>query len=223
MISQLLKDKAFELRKFGKSYGYISKETGISGGMLSYWFSKIEWSKKIAKHNNDENLKNFKGKVLLMNIQRQLKLSEEYRLVEEESVKQFENFKNDPLFVGSLMLYLGEGDKSTKTGSVRIANTDYSVLKVFIRFLQKYCNISTDIVHFWLLAYPDLNVKNCENWWLEKLKLTYKNIYKTQVIQGRYKTKRLRFGVGNIIIPRKALKIRILKWIELMSEELMRA
>ena len=129
MISQELKDKALQLRKNGKSYGFISAETGISSGMLSYWFSKKEWSKKIAIENNDKNIKNSTKRIIAMDRQRLFNLSEKYRLAREEATEQFQNWKYEPLFVGSLMLYQGEGDKSATGGSIRIGNIDYSVLK----------------------------------------------------------------------------------------------
>ncbi|MEI6843313.1 MAG: hypothetical protein WCK48_02300 [bacterium] len=223
MVSQELKQKAIELRKLGKSYGFINRETGISSSMLSYWFSNKEWSKKIALKNNKENIKNSTKKIISMNKQRRLNLSEKYKLAEEEATVQFEKFKNDPMFIGALMLYVGEGDKSNNNNSLRIGNIDHSVLGIFIKFLGKYCNIPRENIRFWLLCYPDLDIEKCENWWLEKLDLTRDNLYKTQVIQGKHKTKRLLFGVGNIIISKKTLKIKVLKWIDLMSYELMRA
>jgi len=51
MISLELKQKAINLRKNGKSYNVITAETGISKGMLSYWFSKSNWSEITLMQN----------------------------------------------------------------------------------------------------------------------------------------------------------------------------
>lgn len=222
MIKQELKNKAIELRKSGANYNLISKETGITKGMLSYWFSKEKWSIDVLKKNKEINIKESRERILLMNKQRSIQLSEKYRLVEKEAVLEYQKFKNDPLFIAGLMLYLGEGDKSNVNSSTRISNIDYFVLNIFIKFTLKYCNKSISDIHFWVLCYPDLSIEICERWWMEKLSLKKENLYKTQVIQGKHKTKRLLYGVGNIILSGKALKIRILKWINLVCEDLTR-
>lgn len=222
MISHELKQKAIGLRKNGRSYNAITKETGISKGMLSYWFSKFDWSETALMQNVTRNREESRKRFLLMNKQKSFDLREKYNLVEKQATKEFELYKNNPLFVASLMLYLGEGDKSVIGHATRIGNIDSNVLKIFIKFLIMFCNIPKDKIKFWLLAYPDLNINNCVNWWLKELDLSKDNLYKTQVIQGRHKTKKLLYGVGNIIIGGKSLKIKILKWIDLVCDELTR-
>lgn len=220
MISQELKEKAIELRKLGKSYGEIEKETSVSRSMLSYWFNKPEWPKNVLIENKKRNAEESRQRIILINQRRVLLLSEKYRLVEEKATIQFEKLKNDPIFIAALMLYLGEGDKSTSNHMVRIGNIDIAVHKIFIKFLLKYCEIPLEKLRFWILAYPDLDIEVCKSWWGTQLNLKPENFYKTQVIQGKHKTKRLRYGVGTIIIGNKALKVKILKWLELMCVEL---
>lgn len=220
MISQELKKKAFELRRNGMSYGDIKKETGIALGMLSYWFSKLDWSKAIIENNRMTNISNSKNRILYMNEIRSAKLIEKYDLAKNEASRDYNEFKNDPLFIASLMLYAGEGDKSPKTSFIRMANIEYSILRIFVNFLVKYCDRNKKTIKFWLLAYPELNINECEKWWMEKIGLKYSNLYKTQVIQSRHKTKKLLYGVGNIIISNKVQKVKILKWIELLYNDL---
>ncbi len=220
MIPRELKEKATQLRRAGKSYDFISKETGIASGMLSYWFSKLDWSKRIAQENSLNQIKNSRGKILAMNKARSKNLDEKYDKARQDAILEFEMHKNDILFAGGLMLYSGEGSKSLNTSSIRISNTDPYVLKIFMNFTMKYCKIPKENMKFWLLSYPDLDEVKCLDWWKQQLKLGNENLYKTQVIQGKHKTKRLLYGVGNIIIPGKAMKIKLLKWMELMSVEL---
>ena len=220
MIIPELKEKAIELRRSGASYNLISRETGITKGTLSYWFSNSNWSEETLLKNKARNLEESRRRIVMMNNKRSSDLADKYKKVEEEASREFEKFKNEPLFVAALMLYLGEGSKLAKHPSVRISNTDIAVLKIFINFVTKYCNIPLTDVRFWLLSYPDINHEKCLEWWIRGLNLSRNNLYKTQVIEGKHKTKRLLYGVGNIIIPLKILKIKILKWIELMSIEL---
>jgi hypothetical protein len=95
-------------------------------------------------------------------------------------------------------------------------------LRIFIKFLSNFCGIDKNKIKFWLLCYPDHNKKECEEWWSKNLNLPLEKFYKAQVIQGKHKSKRLPYGVGNITIGGKVLKIKVLRWIELMCEELTR-
>ena len=220
MITQELKERAIRLRRDGASYNLIYRETGITKGTLSDWFSDSNWSEDTLLKNKASNLEESRKRIILMNQKRMSDLVDKYNKIEEEASREFERFKNESLFVAALMLYLGEGSKLAKHSSVRISNTDVAVLKIFINFVTKYCNIPLTDVRFWLLSYPDINHEKCLEWWIRGLNLSRNNLYKTQVIEGKHKTKRLLYGVGNIIIPLKILKIKILKWIELMSIEL---
>ena len=220
MISRELKEKALELRKNSESYSSIKEKTGIAIGMLSYWFSRHEWSRKISEANSRYFLADSKNRIIEINKKRAITRANKYKKVENDAEVEFHNFKNETLFSGALMLYLGEGSKSLFVSTTRISNTDPAVLKIFINFLKKYCHIQTESIKFWLLSYPDLDANMCLSWWGKELGLNDKNFYKTQVIQGKHKTKRLLYGVGNIIISSKVLKIKILKWIELTSKEL---
>ena len=220
MIRRELKEKAFELRKSGESYNSISTKLGIANGMLSYWFSRYEWSRKISETNSKNLAVYSRQRIIELNRKRAIKLKERYNLVENEAIKEFELYKNESIFIAALMLYLGEGDKSLANQMVRIGNIDVSVLKIFIKFLLKYCKIPIEKVRFWVLCYPDLDVKICETWWSKELGLKANNFYKSQVIQGKHKTKRLLYGVGTIIIGGKSLKIKLLKWIELACKDL---
>jgi hypothetical protein len=118
------------------------------------------------------------------------------------------------------MLYIGEGDKSKDNPRVRIGNIDVNVLSIFIKFLERYCLIPREKVRFWLLAYPDTDTNLALDWWSKKLNLTKNQLYKTQIIEGRHKTRKLLYGVGNIILSSRVLKVKILKWIDLISEDL---
>lgn len=220
MISPELKNKALELRKNGYSYNYISEITHISNATLSLWFSNSNWSKDVLIKNKIKNINESKQRILSMNTARRTNLSNKYKNAQDEAELDFKKHKKDPLFIGSLMLYLGEGDKSTLTGLVRMGNIDSSVLKIFIKFLLTYCDVPIKKIKFWLLSYPDLDSKKCLEHWLKELNLNIDNVYKTQIIQGKHKTKRLLYGVGNIILSNKVLKIKILKWIDLASKEL---
>lgn len=211
---------ATKLRKQGKSYSEINKLLGVPKGTLSSWFKNIEWSRNISKQNIDTSRIKNSERIKKLNKIRSCKLEKSYQEAKIEATKEYEEYKNQPVFIAGLMLYLGEGDKTNANNLVRIANIDFYVLKIFLKFLVSFCGISKSKIRFWVLLYPDLDLKECEEKWQKELNLNKENFYKAQRIKGRHKTKRLIYGVGNIILGDKRLKIKILKWIELLSKDL---
>lgn len=211
--------KAFELRKQGKTYREIEKLLGVSRSTLCDWFKNEEWSKHIKKSNTDKHIKISTEHLRKMNEGRQIILDKKYKNIEEEAEKEFEIYKNDPLFMAGLMLYAGEGDKLTK-GVIRLANTDFFIHKVFLNFTEKFIKIKRENIKISILLYPDLNIEKCKIKWSEELNVPINNFHKPQIIQGRSKTKRLHFGVGSIIISNSFLKRKLLRWIDFSKNSL---
>lgn len=222
MINKEFKSKAYNLRRLGKSYNFIRKELGISKSTLSYWFQYISWSREIRNKNRKDIEKESTRRIIKLNEVKRIQSNEKHEKMKKEAKEEFVKHKDNPLFVAGLMLYLGEGDKSVRTGHLRICNTDPFVLKIFMRFLTLFCDIDMSKIRFWLLCYPDHNIEKCLNWWSESIGLGKNQFYKTQVIQGRHKEKKLIYGVGNITITSTFLKTKVLKWIEIMSNHLSR-
>ena len=208
------KIQAFELRKQGKTYREITKTLGISLSTLSGWLKDEKWSQDIKKINKEIHIKTSTAHLKRLNDKRRIFLQEKYKKVEEEAEKEFEVYKNNPLFMAGLMVYAGEGDKTSRN-LTRISNSEFYLHLVFIRFSERFLNIGKDKIKVWLLLYPDHEVENCIKIWSEKLKISRLNFTKSQVIIGREKTKKLQYGVGNSIISSTSLKKKMLKWLEL--------
>ncbi|TSD03198.1 MAG: Uncharacterized protein Athens071416_259 [Parcubacteria group bacterium Athens0714_16] len=211
------KDRAFELRKNGHTYAYISEILGVPKSTLSDWFAHHPWSEEIRKKNS---IVSAKRNIQNLNEKTKNKLKEKYKKAEKEAEMEFKKHKNNPLFVAGLMLYIGEGDKNIVDGMIRISNFDPNVLKIFMLFLDKFFFVKKEKVKFWILLYPDLNEKTCKVWWKNKLQIGDRDFYKNQIIKGKHKKKRLQYGVGNIILSNKFLKKKLLRWIDLISEHI---
>ena len=112
------------------------------------------------------------------------------------------------------MLYAGEGDKTSKH-HIRLSNSEFYLHTAFLRFSEQFLNIGRDNIKFWLLLYPDHEIESCIDIWSKKLKINKSNFYKSQVIQGKSKLRKLQYGVGNSIISNTSLKKKMLKWLEL--------
>ena len=213
------KNKAFYLRRSGKTYSQISQDLSVSKGTLSDWFSKCSWSQDIKNRNDDKNIIISKERINKLNVGRKLSLIIKYKKAEIEATQEWKRFKKDPFFIAGLMLYWGEGDKSLNNHMVRISNADFGILKIFKIFLLKYCSVKAEKIKVWILFYENLDDALLKERWSKELQIPFENFYKSQLIQGRHKKRKLLYGVGNLIIGNKFLKVKILKWIELASQE----
>jgi hypothetical protein len=213
------KDSIFKLRKNGKSYRDIQKEFDISRSTLCGWFKNEEWSKHIRYKNDKDNTEISTTRINKMNFARGLKLEAKYRDIIEEAKNEYQIYRNDPLFSAGLMLYAGEGDHLSK-GAIKLANIDFDLHKVFINFSKRYLKTNIDMIKFSILLYPDLNIDKCLERWNSELKIPKQNMYKPQVILGKFKKRKLHFGVGTSIILDSFLKHKLLFWINQLKSDL---
>src|SRR3989344_6317886 len=150
------KEKAFELRRSGKSYKQISRELEIPISTLAGWFKHEPWSIEIRDRlASTESLaypEKLKRLIAVVK-QKYCILHESYR---KEAHDEFPALKNSGLFIAGLMLYWGEGDKKIENSNIRLGNSEPGMIKVFYLFLTKVMGIPTEKIRFNLLLYPDL-------------------------------------------------------------------
>ena len=214
------KEKAFELRRSGKSYKQIVAELGVPIATLSGWLKHEPWSREIKSRLASQASLANPEKIKLMvqaNKEKWRLKHEEYRIA---AVREFEKLKDDPLFLAGLMLYWGEGEKQPKSSVVRLRNSEPEMIKIFNLFLTKTLKISSDKVSVWLLLYPDLTDSVQKNFWSKATNIPMGQFKKSIYIKGRHPTKRLSYGVCTIFISSRALKERMLKWLELCQNNL---
>ncbi len=213
------KDEIINLRKQGKSYREIQKITGASRSTLCDWFKNEEWSLHTKNTNKNKNIILSKERLYKLNEARKERLRLLYEKVEKEAEKEFEIYKNDPLFVAGLMLYDGEGDHLSR-GEIRLANVNFDIHKIFIIFVKKFLKLNHMDIKFSVLLYPDLSIEDSVERWSSELKISKKNIYKPQIINGKLKKRKLHFGVGTTIILSSFLKKKLFYWIEKTKKHL---
>ncbi len=214
------KEKAFELRRSGKSYKQIRDELGIAISTLASWFKNELWSQEIKYHLSTEvSLSNPKRLELMVQANRERwKLKhEEYRTA---AVREFQKLKNDPLFIAGIMLYWGKGEKQSKSSVVRLGNSEPEMIRTFNLFLTKKLHISSDKISARLLLYPDLVESVQKNFWSKATGLSLNQFKKSIYVKSRHPSKRLSYGVCTIFVSSRALKERILKWLELCQDNL---
>lgn len=214
------KEKAFELRRQNKSYKQISRELYIPLSTVAGWLKNELWSQDIRDKLGREASLAFPEKLRLIvaaNKKRWADLHESYR---QEAIKEFVNLKDDPLFLAGIMLYWGEGEKTHVSHRVRLANSDPEIIRIFYLFLIKVLKIPHDKIAAWLLLYPDLIDSVQKNFWSKATGIPIKQFKKSIYIQGRHPKKRLSYGVCTVIVGSRALKERMLKWLELYQDYL---
>lgn len=219
MKTEEIKNKAFDLRKRGKSYGQISDLLSLSKSTVSLWFKDISWSqeikKQLVKKSKEDSCKRLTG----LNNVRGKKLIEYYLKAEKDAIKEYLNLKNNKLFIIGISLYWGEGDKTFKNGIVRISNIDEKLLKIFNDFLQKICQVNIEKIRAGILLYPDLNSDKCLKFWSEGIKISKNRFFKSTIIQGKHKIRRSGNGVCIVSVHNKYLKKKILVWLDLFRKE----
>jgi hypothetical protein len=207
------KYKAIELRRAGKSYKEIRAQLGIPLGTLSGWFSKESWSQEVQFSLPQQRIS-----IPELHRIRGLKLDKLYAQAKREAEREYDVYKNSPLFVAGLTAYWGEGDKVSKYWC-RLSNVDPGMIRLYIAFLTKVCNIAPARITASLLLYPDLDEEVCIAYWIESTGLPRHRFRKTMVVKGRHKTKKLTYGVCYVVVSSRYLKEKMLVWLRLLGQE----
>mgnify|MGYP001617044621 CR=1 FL=1 len=216
------KDKgtALQMRKSGKSYSEIHAALKIPKATLSDWFGEIGWSKDMTKKLASRVQVQHTVRIIELDRIRGQHLARSYEEARNEAREDLSILKYNPLFIAGLMLYWGEGDKATKA-QVRLANTDPELIRLFVFFLIKICNIPREKVGVHILTYPDIDDKSNRQYWSEISGIAPEKFLKSVLIQGRHKTRRLGHGVCSVYVSSTYFKVKMLEWLKLLPEELM--
>ncbi|MDO8488427.1 MAG: hypothetical protein Q7S31_03915 [bacterium] len=215
-----LANRAKDLRKQGKSYSEIRKSLGVAKSTLSEWFSKKEWSKHITRDLNNKYLPQNKSRIILMNESKKQKRIARHRLYQTEAEALYHKLGNNPLFVAGVFIYWGEGEK-LGNGRISVINTDARILQIMIRFYRQVLKVPDRLIRAGLFIYSDLDPIKTLNYWSKMLNLPKGQFIKTHILQSKIGPTKRRslYGMCNIYVSRIELKIKILRWIELFTQD----
>ena len=159
-----------------KSVPAIAKHFNCSENKINYWLNKYRIPKRTIseaiyiKHNPQ---------------------GDPFKFVPPQ------NLKEAKLFGIGLGLYWGEGNKANKN-TIRLGNTDDRLLKIFIKFLIKFFKIRKNDLKFHLHIFTDIDVNEAKQYWMSKLNIKEKQIYKPLISKsgsiGTYREKS-KYGV----------------------------
>ncbi len=216
--TNILKSKAIELRKSGKSYSEIYKEIGVSKSTLSSWFSGQKWSRAIGEQLKQKWAKVHTNRLIEINKSRKLETIGRHNRYKKEAKQEFEKLIHDPLFLIGLSLYWGEGSKQNN-GRVGLINTDVDMLKIVVSFFKISLKIPSSKLRGEMFIYEDHNKEKSLDFWSKQLKIPKNQFIKTQELESRSKMtkRRVKYGMCNVYFSSTEMNIKIMKWIELLA------
>jgi len=215
------KSKAQQLRQQGLSIKQIAEKLIVSKGSVSAWVRDIEIPKD-----------------LLVNVENRLRLGREHsrksRLVNIAKLNAELNAKckeevlplsNRDLWMAGLMLYAGEGFKSSRVSGqrVEVANSNPEILRVFINFLTKVCLVPKEEIRIRLMLYEDIKPEEARRFWSNELGITL-NQFCSPFIKQSYKDipfrhlRRSPYGTAHVILYDTKVYKKIIGWLRAVYE-----
>lgn len=179
-----LKKEVIQLRKCGKTYGEIQKILGtpIPKSTLSDWCSGVnlpkEYQDRIKKLVLDNASKGRKVALIVNQIKRKKYLKS---LIDRNKhlAKTLEN--KDIAKITLAMLYLGEGTKNLKRGSLMFGNSDPFIISLFLHLLRNCYEIDESKFRCTLQCRDDQNIKKLEKFWSKITNIPLSQFYKARI------------------------------------------
>jgi hypothetical protein len=178
--------KVIILRKKGLSYSEIKKETGVAKTTINNWLSLagLTLTREHLKIQARKRVENCVVATEASRITRLRKKLNEINLIIDNQKKYF----NDPLYNFGVALYQAEGSKTTYC---KFSNSDYKLILVFIKFIEKYFSLNRKNNMFFEVYIHENRVgeiNKINNFWSKKIgipKNRIRNYIKHNIIKGR--------------------------------------
>jgi len=180
-MKALLRQKAINLRLDQKlSYSAIKQKLGVPKSTLSYWLKNYPLSETQIKELKEKGMLNAEaGYERFRNsmCEKREKIDHGVYLREKNRLSKI---SKDSEYIAGLMLYLGEGEKTTPHRLILI-NTDYRIILFFIAWMKKFLNVSPKDIRLTLHLYENMDIKKEKLYWENKLGLPKSQFYKEQI------------------------------------------
>lgn len=179
-----IKNRVKELRSKGYTYGEIRGKIGkkIAKSTLSYMCRGVKlpkfYQQKIDIINTGNREKGRRVALIVSRIKREKYL----QLVNDRNSHLILAVKNkDTAKIALAMLYLGEGSKNPKRGSLMFGNSDPLVMNLFLRLLRYCYKIDESKFRCTLQCRADQNIKKLEKFWSQIIKIPLSQFYKARI------------------------------------------
>ncbi|OGI95380.1 hypothetical protein A2917_02340 [Candidatus Nomurabacteria bacterium RIFCSPLOWO2_01_FULL_42_17] len=178
------------MRRKGMSYSQIKDKLGISKSTLSGWLYNMPLSEKRIRELQADSpirIERFRN---TMRAKREARLEKVFQKVS----KDIGVFSEREIFLLGLFLYWGEGTKMQK-GSVVLTNTNPSMLKFFIKWLELF-NVKRKNLKIKLHLYSDMNIKKSIGFWSKELKIPVSQFRKSYIKRTKLSSITYKNGFG---------------------------
>lgn len=200
MARKIDRSKAIDLRLKGYSYSQIKQELNLSKATLSAWLADYPLTPDRIKELRDWNprrIENFSNTM-------RLKREQKYLAALGKVKVDIGELSQRDLFIGGFFLYWAEGGK-TRASSVALGNTDPSMLKVFIKWLE-LLGVSKSDLKIKLHLYKDMDIEKEISFWQKELGVgrhQFKKSYiKDSLLSGLTYKNGFGHGTCNVIADR---------------------
>lgn len=187
-VKQLYYQEQYSMKKIGE-------KLGVSLDAVVYFMRKHNLKRRTLKE--DSTLR-FKNKPLSYCLRERL-------TAEQEKLK-----------MAGIALYWGEGYKTEKSSGIDLANSDVSMILVFLRFLREICGIDEKRLRILLYCYSNQNPQKLMKFWGKATKIPLKQFTKPYVREdfNLAMLDKMPYGMIHIRYSDKKLLAVIKEWIE---------
>lgn len=207
---------AIKMRLAGESYSIIKSKLGVSKSSLSFWLRDYPLAPERLREIRDRSPRRIESFRNTMRLKREARLNIIY-----QKVKNDLSFINDKiLLLAGFFLYWAEGTK-TNNGTVSFANTDPSMIKFFISWMNML-GVRTSDLKVRLHLYSDMSVRKYVTYWSKELGIPLQNFKKPYIKKSRLEDIMYKGGHGhgtcNVQLGNKPLYDYILMGIKCLRE-----
>lgn len=178
----------------------IASKLGVSIDAVCYFMRKYHLRRRTVSEN--EVIK-FEKKPLSYRIKNKLSVFEKR------------------LKLAGVMLYWAEGYKTAKSMGIDFANSDLTMIVVFINFLRKVCGVDENRLRVLLYCYSNQNVNELVDFWSKTTKIPKSQFTKPYVRDDFNPAKegKMKYGMVHIRYSDKKLLALLMEWISEFKKE----
>ena len=122
------------------------------------------------------------------------------------------SFNQGKLKIAGLVLYWGEGYKTTKSKGIDFANSDPEMVSIFIKFLRNLYRVDEKRFRVLLYCYANQDVKSLIKFWSKLTSISKKQFTKPYVRKDfREGARKMKYGMVHIRYADKKLFLSIMK------------
>lgn len=173
-----LRQQVVDLRTTERlSYSAIVKKLGVPKSTLSYWLRDFPLTKEEILELRRKNWKNNEAKIELFRATMRKKREVKDRIVYEKYLERFKRISDETFFTAGLVLYMAEGSK-TDESIVSVVNTNPAIIRFFIKWLEKFLNITPDQLRVHLQLYENMDIGKEIAFWENETGFKHAQFYK---------------------------------------------